>query len=123
MTKLPAHEIFTPSDFPAHTYVARDGAALETRLRDALRTPGEIVSISGPSKSGKTVLIEKVVGQNDLIPVTGARISKADDLWDRILDWMDTPELVSRDSSKTATTGGIGKITGAIGIRVPQQAA
>lgn len=118
MKKLEAHQIFTPSDFPEHTYVARDGAALETRLRDALRTPGEIVSISGPSKSGKPVLIEKVVGQTDLIPVTGARINKADDLWDCILDWMDVPQSVSSDSAKTSTTGGEGKISGTVGLPV-----
>lgn len=84
-------EIFTPSDFPVHTYVKRDEDRMEERLREALATPGEIVSISGPSKSGKTVLIEQVAGRDNLISVTGAGLSEVADLWERVLDWMEAP--------------------------------
>ena len=56
-------DVFTPSDYPVHTYVTRSEEDLEERLRQALGTPGEVVSVSGPSKSGKTVLIEKVAGR------------------------------------------------------------
>lgn len=91
MDKVKAFDIFTPSDYPAHTYVSRDDSKLEQRLKDALDTPGEVVSVSGPSKSGKTVLIERVVGTDDLIPITGAGIKTPEQLWDRVLDWMDAP--------------------------------
>ena len=94
MPKLHAVDVFTPSDFPTHTYVAREDEKLEKRLREALATPGEIISISGPSKSGKTVLVEKVVGRNDLITITGAGIDSPEKLWDRVLDWMDLPESI-----------------------------
>lgn len=105
MKSLRAIEVFTPSEFPLHTYVSRDDSRLEQRLRDALETPGEVVSISGPSKSGKTVLVERVVGE-DLIPISGAGIKLADQLWDRILDWMDVPASTGRVS----TLGGAVKI-------------
>ncbi len=59
---LRAQEVFTPGAFPSRTYVERAGATLERSLRDAIDTPGQIVSLIGPSKSGKTVLVEKVVG-------------------------------------------------------------
>jgi hypothetical protein len=50
-----------------------------------------IVALAGPSKSGKTVVVEKVVGRDTLIPVQGTRIEGADDVWDRVLYWMETP--------------------------------
>jgi hypothetical protein len=108
VAKIRAVDVFTPSDFPALTYVARDDEKLEIRLRDALSTPGEIVSISGPSKSGKTVLVEKVVGRDSLITITGAGIRSPEDLWDRTLDWMETPD--SKHTTTTLTGSGTGSV-------------
>lgn len=102
---LKATEVFTPGAFPTHTYVERTAERLEQSLRDALATPGQVISISGPSKSGKTVLVERVVGRDSLITVTGAGIENPQGLWDRILDWMDVPH--SRTSG-TATSGKVG---------------
>jgi len=68
---IKATEIFTPGFFPEHTYVERAGEHLERDLRDGLDTPGQIVSLAGPSKSGKTVLVEKVVGRENLITIQG----------------------------------------------------
>lgn len=107
-------EIFTPSDYPIYTYVARDEDRIEERLREALDTPGEIVSISGPSKSGKTVLIEQVAGRDNLITVTGAGITDSNQIWERALDWMGTP-------AQTTTTGSI-TVTGTVGGTVKGKA-
>lgn len=115
MKNLRAIEVFTPSEFPLHTYVSRDDSRLEQRLRDAPETPGEVVSISGPSKSGKTVLVERVVGE-DLIPISGAGIKLADQLWDRILDWMDVPASTGRVSTLGgAVKAGVGA-KGEVGV-------
>jgi hypothetical protein len=96
-----ATEVFTPGAFPEHTYVERQGENLEQNLKDALDTPGTIVALAGPSKSGKTVLVEKVVGQDALITIQGTGIKHPDDLWDYVLDWMDTP--AERDKGVTNT--------------------
>ena len=79
--KLFAIDVFTPNDFPAYTYVQRAGDDLEKKLQRALDTPKVVVSISGPSKSGKTVLVEKLVGKDNLIPVSGAEVQIGEDLW------------------------------------------
>jgi len=106
---LSAFDVFTPSSFPEHTYVPRDEEALEKKLRFALGTKGQIVSVSGPSKSGKTVLVERVVGKENLIPIVGAGIRDPEHVWTRILDWMDTPTQTSSSlaigSEVTATAG------------------
>lgn len=106
MSRLRPVDVFTPSDFPTYTYVKRAEERLEKRLREALQTPGEIVSVSGPSKSGKTVLVERVVGRDNLISVTGAGLNSADALWDRVLNWMGTPN-VAADSVAWQASGGI----------------
>ena len=103
---LKATEVFTPGAFPTYTYVERPGERLEQLLQDALATPGQVVSISGPSKSGKTVLVEKVVGRDNLITVTGAGIKEPDDLWDRVLNWMDVPNSRTMGSSTSGKVGG-----------------
>jgi hypothetical protein len=71
-----------------------------------------IVSISGPSKSGKTVLVSKVVTKDNLIHIYGATIKTASDLWSNVLAWMGGPvELTETSGSKiggaiSATAGG-----------------
>lgn len=98
---MKAQAIFTPGAFPAHTYVAREGVGLETALRDAIDTPGVIVSLIGPSKSGKTVLVEKVVGIENLVAITGAGIASADEIWSRVCDVLRLPSAQSDESSTT----------------------
>lgn len=94
--KLTAHDVFTPSSFPEHTYVSRGDQDLEAKLRFALATKGQIASLSGPSKSGKTVLVEKVVGKDNLVPVVGAGVRDAEQIWTRVLDWLDAPQESTR---------------------------
>lgn len=89
--RLRASQIFQPGAFPAHTYVPRQDAELELALRDALEMEGQLVSVTGPSKSGKTVLVEKVVGESDLITITGAGITSPDQIWDRVLTKIGAP--------------------------------
>jgi hypothetical protein len=97
--KLFATDVFTPNDFPEYTYVRRAGEDLEQRLQMALATPKVVISISGPSKSGKTVLVEKVVGKDNLIPVSGAEVYSGDELWSRVLSWMGRPASVAEQTS------------------------
>jgi hypothetical protein len=112
-----ATEIFTPGSFPKYTYIEQTDKRYEDRLRDGLETPGQVIALSGPSKSGKTVLVERVVGRDNLITITGAGILHPDDVWTRILDWMDLPSETSRTNTVEgrATVGG--EITG--GLQVP----
>jgi hypothetical protein len=93
---LKATEVFTPGRYPSHTYVERANESFEARLRDALATPGYVISLSGPSKSGKTVLVERVVGEN-LIPITGAGVTDPSQLWDQVLDFMKAPSEVQKE--------------------------
>ena len=100
---LKATDVFTPNDYPTHTYIKRSGEDLEERLRQGSATPKLIVSVSGPSKSGKTVLVERVIGQDNIIAVSGALIKTPDQLWTRVLDWIETPATTTTQLQKTET--------------------
>lgn len=102
---LKAIEVFVPGSFPQYTYVLRNEDRFESSLRDALDTPGQIVSLTGPSKSGKTVLVEKVVGRDLLIAISGTSIRSPEDVWERVLDWMDVPNSTSKRQSAGGLIG------------------
>lgn len=111
-----ATEVFTPGAFPTYTYIEREQDRFETALSDALNTPGQVVSLSGPSKSGKTVLVEKVVGRELLISISGASIRHPDDVWDKVLDWMDVPSSTSTSRSRDVSVGAEVSGKGSAGI-------
>lgn len=110
------HEVFTPNDVPTYTYVDRSTLKLEQKLRDALQMSNMLVSLSGPSKSGKTVLVKKVITDDQIIPLSGAAIKKAEQLWEQALQWMGTSASVSRASATTGNINLDGKISGSAGI-------
>jgi len=113
---LRAVDVFTPGAYPEHTYVPRNEERLEARLADALSVPGNLVSLSGPSKSGKTVLIEKVVGRDLLIPITGATVKEPADVWQQVLDWIDSPSQTALTEVHSKTLGGELDVSGEVGI-------
>ncbi|MCA1410270.1 hypothetical protein I6F30_03690 [Bradyrhizobium sp. NBAIM20] len=112
-----ATSVFTPTDIPTFTYVERRDRNYEGDLRRAFDIPKMIVSVSGPSKSGKTTLIRKVVSQDNLIHVYGANVKAPDDLWVNVLAWMGGPiETTHTSGSKT---GGTLSVSGGGEIGVP----
>lgn len=62
-------DVFVPGGFPEITYVPRDELQLERRLNDYVAERFKVLSLSGPTKSGKTVLVKRVIP--DAIWVSG----------------------------------------------------
>jgi hypothetical protein len=107
---LKASDVFTPNSFPYHTYVARKGDQNERALRNALEIKNAVISVSGPSKSGKTVLVEKIIGTDNIIPIAGSQVESGAQLWDSILNWIGVPNSEQRtdtDSHKQNVGGEI----------------
>ncbi len=76
-------EVFVPGGQPTVTYNPRQDLRLEDRISEYLRSGHQVLSISGPTKSGKTVLVRKVLGENG-IRIPGASITSGDDFWVRL---------------------------------------
>ena len=82
---LKAENVFKPGAYPKYTYVSRNyedtGISYELRLKQALRTAGWLTSLIGPSKMGKTILCEKVIGFENIVEVSGADFNGEMDFW------------------------------------------
>lgn len=113
---MKATEVFTPGGFPVHTLVEDHLLAKQQQLIDALDMGTMLVSISGPSKSGKTVFVKKVLGTENLIEVTGAGIQNVNELWMRVFDILGTPVTQSRSLTGATTFSGTGKVAAQAGV-------
>ena len=78
-------KVFKPGTYPDLTYVSRIsreiGYTYEQRLQQCLAIDGYLTYIVGPSKSGKTVLCEKLLGQDRMISMSGNDFAKTPDFW------------------------------------------
>jgi hypothetical protein len=116
MESQKVQDVFTPNDLPKHTYVNRSALRLEEKLQDALLISKMIVSVSGPSKAGKSVLIQKVIDQKRLICISGATIKSPEDIWSQTLQWIGAPAITSKTTGLTVGLEGGGKAGGEAGI-------
>ncbi len=111
-----ATEVFTPGKLPEVTYVDDHLRSRAQVLQDAIEMGAAVVSLSGPSKSGKTVFIEKNLGKDRLLQVTGAGIDSPGKLWDRVFDLIGTP-VSKRSTGQSGFQGALaGKISAEAGI-------
>lgn len=101
--------VFTPNDQPTITYISRENAKTEQKLKDYIDAKNMVVSICGPSKTGKTVLLRNSVNKENLIPINGASIRSIDDFYSCLFSFIDMPEEKTvTDSSQTTTSGTAG---------------
>lgn len=101
-----AKDIFTPGRFPTVTYVDDHLTEKKRQFTDTLDAGAMLISISGPSKSGKTVFVEQCVGKDKLIQLTGAGVKNAMDLWMRVFDIIGTP-ISKASTSSTSLAGSV----------------
>ncbi len=113
---MKASEVFTPRKFPEVTYIADHLTKHAQSLQYSLET-AMTVTLSGPSKSGKTVFVEKNIGTDRLVQVSGAGVSSPDELWNRVLSVVGTPLPAKVTETKGFQSNGGAKIAGsALGL-------
>lgn len=98
------NEIFTPGRFPTWTYVDSHLRQKQQQFKDVLNDGSLLISISGPSKSGKTVFVEHILGKENLIQITGAGVTAAIDVWIKVFDIVGTPVSRSTTSSTSSSS-------------------
>lgn len=80
------NQVFVTNGDPTVTYVTRD-ADVEVDIVELIMTRQKIIGLSGPSKSGKTVMIRRIVNETlrwQLIEITGNDINSDIDFWNII---------------------------------------
>jgi hypothetical protein len=101
-TSYLARDVFVPGGRPTVTYQARTG--LEKQLRDQLDYGDHgILSVSGPTKTGKTVLVRQVV--EDAVFLEGGQIDSFESFCHSILDHFSVPTEFERSISEEDTDG------------------
>lgn len=105
MASYKLKDVFVPGGQPTITYVDRDHLGLERNLRRALAKGFSIVTITGSTKSGKTVLCKKVVSDTDSIWIEGGQVKSLENITDQIAFKLNIPDAVSRDRSQESSGG------------------
>lgn len=82
-------KVFTPGGFPTVTYIARKEKQLEERVLAAEDYLAKLVVVTGATKSGKTVLVDKVFPQSSSIWIDGGAITDEDNFWELIVEKAD----------------------------------
>ena len=88
------NSVFSSATFPEYTYVNRKSSGdftYEERLKMALEQMGYLIVIDGPSKIGKTVLCEAVIGRDRLVSMTGNDFKGENDFWTVVAKKVDLP--------------------------------
>lgn len=103
--RLRINEIFVPGGIPEYTYIARERHNLESRLQTALsRGANKLIVVTGMTKSGKTVLVNRVFPRNKkAIWIDGGVASSEEEFWQSILLQMEGYTGVERTASREST--------------------
>ncbi len=111
---MKANKVFTPKGEPSVTYVDDHLIDKGRRLLEDLSAGPCVVSLSGPSKSGKTVFIEKTLGRDNLIKVNGAGVKSSEALWLKVFAVIGTPIKVIETTEKNSTSSFAAKVEGSV---------
>lgn len=110
-------QVFVAGGQPRHTYVPRVARNLEGRLAAAAENLFKLVTVTGPTKSGKTVLASKVFPRSLAIWVDGGTVAREEDLWTTILGATSGHTEIQTETSRSSTTTASGEVGG--GFQLP----
>ncbi|HRN87861.1 AAA family ATPase [Hyphomicrobium sp.] len=100
MSKVNVATVFKPGGQPTVTYVSRDHLKLEQAVRRAIALPNAFVSITGPSKSGKTVLCRTMMAGHQYVWVEGGQLTPLTNLWLKVASELEQPSEITRSQEK-----------------------
>lgn len=108
-------QVFIPNSYPRLTYIER-AEGYDRQLADALRRVGSVVSLTGRSKSGKTVLVQKVVGPEHAAIINCGITPTADQFWAEVLRSLGQPEerALEATAGESRTLEGGGGVSGGL---------
>lgn len=109
-------EVFISGGLPTVTYNPRTHLELESKLIEYIDTGYKLISVTGPTKSGKTVLCTKLIPQETCVFLSGGAISNENDFWESILNELDIEIDDSITVGKSKTTEKGGEIEGQINV-------
>jgi hypothetical protein len=101
-TDVTPSKVFVPGGMPVITYVSRDEGAFEKNLQSASDNLCKLVTLTGSTKSGKTVLANRIFPRGvQSIWVDGGLIDSEETFWRTIHSEIDPEEEIGYSSTKT----------------------
>lgn len=118
-------DVFVAGGQPTITYVQREEDHIERSFARAVATPNQIVSLSGPTKTGKTVLCRRILGEREFVWVDGGQVQTSEEFWGKVAGELNIP--LEREVSKGSETalsleGSVPFITTASGSKLVSSA-
>lgn len=100
-------DVFVPGGFPRHTYNPRVELQLEEKLAEVKDNLCKLVTVTGQTKSGKTVLTRKILPIEESIWIDGGVVSQENDFWDVVIDKLQLSQSREQENkNETASTIG-----------------
>ena len=96
-------EVFVAGGQPSLTYVDRQQFHVERTLARSIATPNQVVSLAGPSKTGKTVLCRKILRDREFVWIDGGEIDNINTLWSSVCSELNIP-TETQYSTDTSTS-------------------
>lgn len=97
-------DVFVPGGFPRHTYNPRVELQLEDKLAEVKDNLCKLVTVTGQTKSGKTVLARKILPPEESIWIDGGVVSQEDDFWEVIIEQLQLFQSTEMENSEETTT-------------------
>jgi hypothetical protein len=98
-------EVFVPGGFPRYTYNPREQLGLEERLAQSKENLCKLVTVTGQTKSGKTVLARRIFPPEEAVWVDGGTVSEEDDFWQVIVSQLGLFQATQDTTSYEASKG------------------
>ncbi|MFA4941832.1 MAG: ATP-binding protein [Patescibacteria group bacterium] len=122
-------DVFVPGGFPKYTYNSRESLALEEKVGSVLENLCKLAIVTGHTKSGKTVLVQKILPRDNAIWIDGGAIGDENDFWTYIIDQLGLFQVMETESTEgthaelsgeASAEGGalIAKAKGSIGSKI-----
>lgn len=118
--KVRLKDVFTPGGQPHVTYVGREHLQLEGAIKKVLEQGYTLNVVTGPTKSGKTVLCKRVLNDGyDHRIVEGGQIRTEGDFWNNLAHQLNIMQTAVKGKNEndgwqnaTGITGGIPAVIG-----------
>ena len=85
-TNIHFYDVFVPGGYPTYTYNPREELKLQEVLHSARCNLTKLMIVTGQTKAGKTVLVDKVYPHGTNIWVDGGTISNEEMFWETIVE-------------------------------------
>jgi len=109
-------KVFVAGGQPSFTYVGREfvGAhqTLEDHVQNYLDTGYKALTVTGPSKSGKTVLCRRVIPKDKGLWIQGGEIRTEEDFWTQVASSLNINISETHTQTDSHTVGGSFEISG-----------